>query len=69
MQIPREFFIGEVYLPPLLVASILSVILTIVLFRLVRSYRLSRFIFYPPLAFVGVTVINTVLIGQFLIPF
>jgi len=69
MQIPREFFIGGVYFPPLLIASMLGIVCTLVIFRLVKLYRLSRFIFYPPLAFVGIAIINTLLIGQFFIPF
>ncbi|MEA3468831.1 MAG: DUF1656 domain-containing protein [Thermodesulfobacteriota bacterium] len=69
MRIPREFFMGEVYLPPLFVASCLGVVLTIVLFRVLRPYRISRFLFYPPLAFAGGAIINTILIGQFFIPF
>ena len=47
---PKEFVIGGVYFPPLLIAGILgvagSMALTAMLFN---RYRLSRFIYNPPL--------------------
>ena len=66
--IPSEFAIGGVYMPPLLVASLLGAIAAMVTARLLNRYRLSRYFFYPPLVLVALTVIYTVLIGTFLIP-
>ena len=66
--IPNEFAIGGVYLPPLLVCGVLGLILASATARLLNKYRLSRYFFYPPLVFVALTVIYTVLIGTFLIP-
>ena len=66
--IPHEFTIGEVYLPPLLIAGILGVALAMLTAIALNRYRLSRFFFYPPLVFFALAVIYTGLIGTFLIP-
>ena len=67
MPIPYEFAIGEVYMPPLLVAAFLGLITAIVTAHLLNRYRLSRYFFYPPLVFIALTVIYTVLIGTLVI--
>jgi hypothetical protein len=67
MPSPHEFAIGGVYLPPLLVASLFGVLATLVTARLLNRYRLSRYFFYPPLVFLALMVIYTVLIGAFII--
>ncbi len=64
---PHEIAIGGVYMPPLLIASLLGVIAAVVTARTLNRYRLSRYFFYPPLAFVAITVVYTVLIGTFVI--
>ena len=66
--IPTEFSIGGVFMPPLLMASILGTIAAIAVARLLNRYRLSRYFFYPPLVFMALTVIFTVIVGTFLIP-
>ena len=68
-QIPHEFAIGEVYMPPLLITAILGTIAAVVTARLLNRYRLSRHVFYPPLVFVALAVIYTVFFGTVLIPF
>jgi hypothetical protein len=65
--IPHEFSIGEVYMPPLLVAAFLGLIAAILTARLLNRYRLTRYFFYPPLVFIALTIIYTVLIGTFII--
>lgn len=65
--IPNEFAIGEVYMPPLLVAAFLGLIAAMVTVRLLNRYRLAKYLFYPPLVFIALTVIYTVLIGNFFI--
>lgn len=67
MPTPHEFAIGGVYLPPLLVASLFGVLATLVTARLLNRYRLSKYFFYPPLVFLALMVIYTVLIGAFII--
>lgn len=68
-HIPSEFAIGGIYMPPLLIAAILGTIAAAVTVKLLNRYRLSRYFFYPPLVFVALAVIFTVLIGIVLIPF
>ena len=65
--IPHEIALGEIFMPPLLVAGTLAVIATMVTVHLLNRYRLSRYFYYPPLVFVAFTVIYTVVIGTFLI--
>ena len=64
---PHEFSIGGVYLPPLLVAAIFGVIAALLTAQLLNRYRLSRYFFYPPLVFLALMVIYTLLIGEFII--
>jgi hypothetical protein len=66
--IPKEFAIGGVYLPPVLIAGLLGLAAATLTAGLLNRYRLSRYFFYPPLVFVAMTVIYTVLIGTFIIP-
>ena len=67
MPTPQEFAIGGVYLPPLLVASLFGVIAALVTAQLLNRYRLSNYFFYPPLVFLALMVIYTLLIGAFII--
>lgn len=66
--IPVEFHIGGVFMPPLLVAVVLGTIAAVFTARWLNRARLSRYLFYPPLVFVAMTVIYTTLIGSFIIP-
>ena len=64
---PHEFSIGGVYMPPLLVAAFFGVIAALITARLLNRYRLSRYFFYPPLVFLALMVIYTLVIGEFII--
>jgi hypothetical protein len=66
--IPIEFAIGGVYFPPLLIAGFLGVLAAALTAMLLNRYRLSRFIYNPPLIYIALSVIYTGLIGTFLIP-
>lgn len=68
MRIPSEFALGGVYVPPLLVAAIFGTLLAVATASWLNRRRLSRHFFYPPLVFVAMTVIYTVVIGTFFIP-
>ena len=68
MNVPSEFAIGGVYVPPMLVAAILGTVLAVLTARLLNRYRISRFFFYPPVVFVALIIIYTVVIGTFVIP-
>jgi hypothetical protein len=65
--IPHEFAIGGVYMPPLLVAGLFGIIAAVVTARLLNRYRLSRYLFYPPLVLLAMMIIYTVLFGTFII--
>jgi len=66
--IPSELAIGEVYLPPLLVAAILGFLLAWLTARLLNRYRISRFFAYPPLVLLALAVLYTVMLATLVIP-
>ncbi|MCK5498557.1 MAG: DUF1656 domain-containing protein [Gammaproteobacteria bacterium] len=66
-QLPHEFAIGGVYMPPLLVAGLLAALLTVLTAYLLNRYRLSRYFFYPPLVSLSIMVIYTVFIGTYIV--
>ena len=68
IQIPHEFAVGGVFMPPLLVAGLFGAIAAVITIRLFNHYRLAKHFFYPPLVFLALMVIYTGLIGTFLIP-
>lgn len=69
MFVPHELSIGEVFIPPLLVAGVLGVLAASITAKLLNKYRLSRYFFYPPLAMLALVAIYTVLFGWIVIPF
>ncbi len=69
MFIPHEIHIGEVFLPPMLLAGILGVIAASITSKLLNKYGLSKYFFYPPLVSVALMVIYTLLFGWIFIPF
>lgn len=66
---PAEFAIQGVYFNPVLVAGTLGLIAASATASLLNRFRISRFFYYPPLVYLSIAVIYTVLIGTFLIPF
>ncbi len=69
MNVPSEFSIWGIYMPPLLVASVLGVITAVIISRLLNTYRLSKYFFYPPLVFVSSSIIYTMIYGALIVPF
>ena len=69
MHVPKEFTIGGVYMPPLLIAGILGVLAAWLTAMLLNRYRLSHFFYNPPLIFIALAIIYTVLFGFLIIPF
>ena len=67
-NIPSEYAIGGIYLPPLLLASVLGVLAASIMAMLLNRYRLTRFFFYPPLVFLALAVIFTGAVGTYIIP-
>lgn len=68
MNVPSEFAVGGVYVSPMLIAALLGLVLAVLTARVLNRYRISRFLFYPPLVFVALAIIYTVGIGTFIIP-
>ncbi|MGD9054682.1 MAG: DUF1656 domain-containing protein [Desulfobacterales bacterium] len=66
--IPKEFTIGGIFFPPLLIAGILGLAAAVLTAMLLNRFRLSRYFFYPPLVFVALAAIYTIIIGTFIIP-
>ena len=66
--IPHEFFIGEVYFPPMLIAGLLGFFAAWLSAHFLNRFRLSRFFAYPPLVLLSLAVIYAILFGTFLIP-
>ena len=67
LPVPHEFAIGGVYMPPLLIASFLGLLAAVVTALVLNRLRLSRYLFYPPLALLSFFVIYTIVIGTFVI--
>lgn len=67
-MIPSELHFGEVYLPPLLVAFTLALILTWLTTIALNRLRWSRYFVAPNLVFLAIAAIYTVLIGTYVIP-
>jgi hypothetical protein len=66
-QIPHEFVMGDVYLPPLLIAALVGTIAAYVTIQLLYRYRLTHYFIYPPLVSLSLMIIYTVFIGTFVI--
>ena len=66
--IPHEFAFGGIFMPPLLVAGLFGALTAAITIRLLNRYRLARHFFYPPLVFLALMAIYTVLIGTLIIP-
>ena len=60
-QVPHEFAIGGVLMPPMLIAALLGVIAAAITAHLLNRCRLSKYVFYPPLVLLALVIIYTVL--------
>lgn len=67
-DLPIELSIGGVYCPPLLFAALLGTVAAAFVGRFLNDSGLVRYIWHPPLFFVALSIICTVLIGLFIIP-
>ena len=69
MFVQHELQIGEIYFPPMLAAGLLGIIASSITAKLLNKYHLSKYFFYPPIVFVALMVIYTILFGWLIIPF
>lgn len=66
--LPIEISVLGVFMPPLLPATILGALVAVAVVRLLTHYNWIRFVWHPPLFFLAMVTIWTVLIGIFVIP-
>jgi len=64
-HVPSEVSWGWIYLPPFLIDLILGFILAMLLTRYLNRSGLSRYFWYPPLAFLALVTLCTSLVGLF----
>lgn len=69
LRLPVEIDLGGVYLPPVLLAVIAGVGMAMAITHLLNRLDLVRFIWYPPLFFLALSVICTCLAGCLVFPF
>jgi len=63
----HELTVSDVYFSPILLVIILAFFLTALTTLLLNKVRLSRFVYYPALAFVAIMTLYVVLIDKFFI--
>lgn len=66
-QMPHEFAIAGVYMPPLLIATLLGSIAALATANLLNRYKLYKYIVYPQALLMALIVIYTVFISTFFI--
>jgi Protein of unknown function (DUF1656) len=66
--IPHELYVGEVFLPPMLLDAVLGLAAAWLTARLLNRFRLSRYFYHPPLVLIALAVIYTGLFSIFLLP-
>ena len=67
LPLPHEFTLGGIFMPPILIASFFGLLAAVATAFLLNRYRLSKYFFYPPLVFVSLAVIYTIIIGTFVL--
>ena len=67
IQSPHEFAIGGVLMPPMLIAALLATVAATITARLLNRYRLSKYLFCPPIVFLALMIIYTILIESFIL--
>jgi Protein of unknown function (DUF1656) len=65
---PHELYVGEVFLPPMLLDAVLGLAAAWLTARLLNRFRLSRYFYHPPLVLIALAVIYTGLFSIFLLP-
>ena len=66
--IPHELYVGEIFFPPMLLNAALGLVAATITARLSNRFRVSRYLCYPSLVLIALTVIYTGLFSIFLIP-
>jgi hypothetical protein len=63
LPVSHELAIGDIYFSPLLAAALFGLLLAVATSRVFDHYRISRYLFFPPLVLIAMSIIYTVLIG------
>ena len=66
--IPHELYVGEVFFPPMLLDAALGLLAASITGRLLNRFRVSRYLYQPPLVLIALAVIYTGLFSIFLLP-
>ena len=66
-QMPHEFAIAGVYMPPLLIATLLGSLATLATARLLNRYGLHKYFVYPQVVLLALIAIYTVFFSTFFI--
>ena len=64
---PHEIMIGDVYFSPVLVVVLFAFFATSFTTLILNRFKLSQYIFYPPLAFLAIMTLYIVFIDTFFI--
>ena len=67
-KVPAEISLGWAYIPPILVDVLIGLVCAYAIASLLNLSRLSRYIAHPPLAFMGLWILATSLVGLFVLP-
>lgn len=67
-HIPSDFVIGGIFVPPLLAAFALGWLAATLTAIVLNRARLAHYFASPPLVYIALTVIYTLLIGTFFVP-
>jgi hypothetical protein len=65
---PHELYVGEVFLPPMLLDAVLGLAAAWLTARLLNRFRLSQYFYHTPLVLIALAVIYTGLFSIFLLP-
>jgi len=68
MRIPMELSFGGVYLPPILLALCIGVLLAWIGMVLLKRFNYLCYIWHPPLFFLALTILCTWLVTITLVP-
>jgi hypothetical protein len=66
--VPHDIFIGDVYIPPLLAAAVMSLIVASLITRTMTARGVMSYFANPPLVFMSLAVMLTVIFGSTLFP-
>lgn len=67
-EVPAAVSLGFFYLPPIVIDMVVGLLLAFLIARFLNRTGLSRYFWHPPLAFLGLFVLMTSLVGILVLP-